>query len=298
MFNLFEVFSTPEPEVPKIPAPVVAILAFGFVVSAYIIRIMPFSTSPNGAWDLPSHVVIKSRWGAGSPYYLFLYRLALLAWCFGLLVSHTLSVGHYIFGYFTIWTWCLLTTYFLLATMASYRGLRRPKSPKQTVDRLEFSVIAVLHVVVAAVMMVDSLTWLVLVPMLRSNPDPEKVRWAEKMFFNFYSYNTHGANMAFILAELFFSAIPFVPYLMGYLGFYVATFGIWAFAFFRLTGRWLYPFLDANEPWAIVAYSGIFAGCFAFVGLTAALFGLRDWLALRTKQTVRASKHVVADKTS
>ncbi len=43
---------------------------------------------------------------------------------------------------------------------------------------------------VQAIMMVDSLTWLVLVPMLRSNPDPEKVRWAEKMFFNFYSYNT------------------------------------------------------------------------------------------------------------
>lgn len=38
--------------------------------------------------------------------------------------------------------------------------------------------------------MVDTLTWLVLVPMLRSNPDPAKVAWAEKMFFNFYSYNT------------------------------------------------------------------------------------------------------------
>lgn len=51
----------------------------------------------------------------------------------------------------------------------------------------------------------------------------------------------HGANMAFIFAELFFSSIPFVPYLMGYLGFYVATFGLWAFTFFRITGRWLYP---------------------------------------------------------
>lgn len=57
-------------------------------------------------------------------------------------------------------------------------------------------------------------------------------------------------------------------------------------------------FLDANEPWALGAYTGIFAGCFAFVGLTAALFSLRDWLALRTKQTVRASKQVLAEKTS
>ncbi len=43
------------------------------------------------------------------------------------------------------------------------------------------------------VLMVDTLTWLVLVPMLRSNPDAAKVRWAEKMFFNFYSYNTVSA---------------------------------------------------------------------------------------------------------
>ncbi len=41
-----------------------------------------------------------------------------------------------------------------------------------------------------AVLMVDTLTWTVLVPMLRANPDPEKVKWAESMFFNFYSYNT------------------------------------------------------------------------------------------------------------
>ncbi len=51
----------------------------------------------------------------------------------------------------------------------------------------------------------------------------------------------HGANMAFILAELFFNSIPFVPYLMAFLGFYVATFGLWAFTYFRITGRWLYP---------------------------------------------------------
>lgn len=34
------------------------------------------------------------------------------------------------------------------------------------------------------------MTWTVLVPMLRTNPDSEKVKWAERMFFNFYSYNT------------------------------------------------------------------------------------------------------------
>lgn len=59
-------------------------------------------------------------------------------------------------------TWCLLTTYFMLATTASYRGLRHPKSPKQTVDRLEFSVVAVLHVVVAVSLAISRNNWLLL----------------------------------------------------------------------------------------------------------------------------------------
>lgn len=46
-------------------------------------------------------------------------------------------------------TWWLLTSYFLIATIASYRSLTQPKTAKQTVDRLEFAVIAVLHVAVA-----------------------------------------------------------------------------------------------------------------------------------------------------
>lgn len=41
---MFDLFKTQEPEVPKIPASIVAILAFGFVISAYILRIKPYST--------------------------------------------------------------------------------------------------------------------------------------------------------------------------------------------------------------------------------------------------------------
>lgn len=57
-------------------------------------------------------------------------------------------------------------------------------------------------------------------------------------------------------------------------------------------------FLDANQPWAVFAYAGIFAGCFVFVGLVAGLFWLRDRLALGTKRTIRASKRLAAQKTS
>ena len=37
---------------------------------------------------------------------------------------------------------------------------------------------------------VDVLTWAVLVPMLTRGVTPEKAAWAHRMFYNFISYNT------------------------------------------------------------------------------------------------------------
>lgn len=164
---MFDLFKSHEPETPKIPASIVAILAFGFVISAYILRIKPFSRRCADWWlepltyCWPAEPMLTESWClqcqwrlgfffscshkdtlgcryaltcrtlslevqslssfrniigpvpcsmaknfdcfAGSPIWLFLYRLALLIWCFGLGVSHTVSVGPYIFAYFTMW---------------------------------------------------------------------------------------------------------------------------------------------------------------------------------------------------
>ena len=51
----------------------------------------------------------------------------------------------------------------------------------------------------------------------------------------------HGLNLVFILAEMMLNSIPFLPYLMGYMGLYSATYALWAFAFFSNTGKWIYP---------------------------------------------------------
>lgn len=51
----------------------------------------------------------------------------------------------------------------------------------------------------------------------------------------------HGANALFALGELLLNSIPFTPYLLGYLGMYSSSYGIWAFTYFRITGKWLYP---------------------------------------------------------
>jgi hypothetical protein len=62
----------------------------------------------------------------------------------------------------------------------------------------------------------------------------------------------HGANALFALGELLLNNIPFTPYLLGYLGMYSSSYGIWAFTYFRITGKWLYPvsLTDALPPTA------------------------------------------------
>ncbi len=37
----------------------------------------------------------------------------------------------------------------------------------------------------------------------------------------------HGANALFAIGELLLNTIPFVPHLMGYVGFWTSAFGIW-----------------------------------------------------------------------
>lgn len=49
-------------------------------------------------------------------------------------------------------------------------------------------------------------------------------------------------------------------------------------------------FLDTSRSWAIVAYGGIFAGCFIAVGFVGLLFQIRSLLVSRVKGTVRVLK--------
>ena len=40
----------------------------------------------------------------------------------------------------------------------------------------------------------------------------------------------HGANFFFAMGELLLNTIPFVPHLMGFVGFWTSLFGIWGAA--------------------------------------------------------------------
>ena len=44
-----------------------------------------------------------------------------------------------------------------------------------------------------------------------------------------------------MLGELFLNNIPFYPYLLGFVGLWTCSYGIWAFINFSSSGKWMYP---------------------------------------------------------
>lgn len=51
----------------------------------------------------------------------------------------------------------------------------------------------------------------------------------------------HGFNFFLMLGELFLNSIPFYPYLLGFVGLWTCSYGIWAFINFSSSGKWMYP---------------------------------------------------------
>lgn len=51
----------------------------------------------------------------------------------------------------------------------------------------------------------------------------------------------HGFNFFLMLGEMFLNSIPFYPYLLGFVGLWTCSYGIWAFINFSSSGKWMYP---------------------------------------------------------
>lgn len=185
--------------------------------------------------------------------------------------------------YFTVWSFSTLIAMFALGTFLSARRVLRGRVGAWhdgTVDVAGAALIGLLHVALPAALIVVTVTWGLLVPMLSAPSQPSSVRAdTRRLFFNFTSYVQHGANAGLALGELFLNAVPLHPYLMGALGAYSSLYGLWAFAFFRATGRWLYPFLNAHRPWAFAAYAGLYASHWLFFGFAVLCWRARDGLA-------------------
>jgi len=240
-------------------------------------------TRPLGVWATPASAVTDST--LASPVALLLYRATAFAFTLAVSLSQLVRVGPRTLCYFTVWSFSLLAATFGLGTWLSARRVLRGRVGAWhdgSVDVAGATLIGLLHVALPAALLVVAMTWGVLVPMLSSPAQPPAVRAdTRRLFFNFTSYVQHGANAGLALGELALNAIPLHPYLMGALGAYSSLYGLWAFAFFRATGRWLYPFLNAHRPWAFAAYAGLYAAHWAFFGLAVRCWRARDGLARR-----------------
>lgn len=246
------------------------------------------SHSPLGVWATPATAPTDST--LATPAILLAYRASAFVFTAAVALAQLVRLGPRAMCYFTVWSFTVLTFFFGLGTALSARRVLRGRVGAWhdgSVDVAGAALIALLHVALPAALIVVALTWGVLVPMLASPSQPAPVRAdTRRLFFNFTSYVQHGANAGLALGELFLNAIPAHPYLMGVLGGYSSLYGLWAFAFFRATGRWLYPFLNAHRPWAFAAYAGLYAAHWAFFGLALLCWRARDGLARRLGRKV------------
>jgi hypothetical protein len=243
--------------------------------------------SPLGVWSTPATAPTDSL--LATPAVLLAYRAAAFAFTAGVGAAQLARLGPRALCYYTVWSWALLTAAFGLGAALSARRVLRGRVgawSDGSIDVQGAAFIALLHVALPAALIVVALTWAVLVPMLLASPDPAVRAHTRLMFFNFTSYAQHGANAGLALGELALNAVPAHPYLMGLLGAYSSLYGIWAFAFFRVTGRWLYPFLNAHRPWAFAAYAGLYAAHWGFFGLAVLAWRGRDALARRMGRCV------------
>jgi hypothetical protein len=202
--------------------------------------------------------------------------------------------GRKALAFYTVWSWWLLGAYFATAATASVLALARgAPHPRRRVGLLGATAVALFHIALPSSVIVVAVTWLVLVPMLLRS-DPATAALARAMFFEPTSYWQHGGNALLALGELSLNRIPAVPYLMSALGFYSSAFGVWAFAFYRATGRWLYPFLNARRRGAVLMYIGLYVSHWAFFGVALLLFRARD--AAAAAVAARGKKRVAPHK--
>lgn len=226
----------------------------------------------------------------------------MLALCLAIGVPQLAARGPWIFTFFTVWNWWLLTFYFGAAAASSLRSWRAgarpgpatrsaracahpsaaPRARQPPADWLDRAAATAFHVTIPVAAVIDLATWLVLVPMLMADPDPVKrAAWADLMF-SFSSYMQHGGNVAMMVGDAALNRIPVMFYWgKAWITLWFSLFGLWSTLFFIRTGRFIYPFLDFHKPAALGMYVGYIVVMWALFGAFVAAVRARDRLGAR-----------------
>ncbi|KAL6767547.1 hypothetical protein ACKKBF_B35670 [Auxenochlorella protothecoides x Auxenochlorella symbiontica] len=215
---------------------------------------------------------------------LLVYRLACLGYALFIGIRQYLDRGSIAFVYYTVWNWWLLTAYFALAALASWLAISRKGWSSAKPRTLHWVLVAIFHTEASAIVVVDTITWLVLVPMLMADPDPaRRAMWASRLFC-LESYSQHGINALMMAGEIALGCLPPDLWAAGGQGAWAGVYGVWAAVFFLRHGRPIYPFMDVKRPHAWVGFLAMFLLAWAGFGL------VQGGLALR----MRAERRSVA----
>lgn len=111
-------------------------------------------------------------------------------------------------------------------------------------------------------LLVDVLTWTVLVPMLTSHPNPTVAAAHRAAFASYESLVQHGANAVFVYVDLALTAggPPLEPHYLGWVSLWSGLYAAWAVYYWTTTGVWLYPVRTGlhtadNLDWSLILTS-------------------------------------------
>jgi hypothetical protein len=149
-------------------------------------------------------------------------------------------------------------------------------------DWIDKSAATIFHVIVPTAVLIDFITWFILIPALMSYPDPEQVLKWEKLMFCFQSYMQHGGNAVMILGDLVLNKIPLMfTWGQAWVAFWWSAFGLWSLIFFVINGRFIYPFLDAHKPMAWLGYAGFYSSSIMMFLMFVVVMKAREAVAKR-----------------
>lgn len=89
-------------------------------------------------------------------------------------------------------------------------------------------------------------------------------------------YLQHIFNFVLIYAETMLTNMSMLPHMLGLVGLWSVSYGLFAMLYFQLTATWTYPFLRTDRWWTPLAYLGLLLGHWLFFGAAYAIVQLRD----------------------
>jgi hypothetical protein len=154
---------------------------------------------------------------------------------------------------FTVWSWCLLTLYFWLATCASYSVVHPQSYIAQYYGEMARCITWVLFEISFGVsIQITLVVTFVLIPMIMKLGGPHD-------FFCLRQLIMHNLNVFFMITELLLNKVPVHLHHLPFSVLWGCLYVLFAWIWQLKKGVYFYPFLDHTLPWkkAVSFYLGL-----------------------------------------